>query len=79
MTHGPTLRVVCPSVGNTGLAAAYAAQMLGVPCTLYLPNGVDARTHAFLHSLGAEIVTVGQFYFEALYAAEAAVRTQPNA
>ena len=79
MTHGPTLRVVCASGGNAGLAAACAAQVLGVPCTIYLPNGVDARTHAFLHNVGAEVVAVGRFYVEALRAAEAAVRTQPNA
>ncbi|KAH9053868.1 tryptophan synthase beta subunit-like PLP-dependent enzyme [Lactarius vividus] len=78
-THGPTLRVVCASGGNAGLAAACAAQVLGVPCAIYLPNGVDARTHAFLHDVGAEVVVTGRFYLEALRAAEAAVRAQPNA
>ncbi|KAI9434000.1 tryptophan synthase beta subunit-like PLP-dependent enzyme [Lactarius indigo] len=78
-THGPTLRVVCASGGNAGLAAAYAAQVLGVPCAIYLPNGVDARTRAFLRDVGAEVVVTGRFYLEALRAAEAAVRTQPNA
>jgi L-serine/L-threonine ammonia-lyase len=78
-THGPTLRVVCASGGNAGLAAACAAQVLGVRCTIYLPNGVDARTHVFLHNVGAEVVVIGRFYFEALREAEAAVRTQPNA
>jgi len=53
--------------------------VLGVPCAIYLPNGVDARTHTFLHDVGAEVVVVGRFYLEALRAAEAAVRTQPNA
>ncbi|KAH9057147.1 tryptophan synthase beta subunit-like PLP-dependent enzyme [Lactarius deliciosus] len=79
VTHGPTLRVVCASGGNAGLAAACAAQVLGVPCAIYLPNGVDARTHAFLHDVGAEVVVTGRFYLEALRAAEAAVRAQPNA
>ncbi|KAH8983570.1 tryptophan synthase beta subunit-like PLP-dependent enzyme [Lactarius hatsudake] len=78
-THGPTLRVVCASGGNAGLAAACAARVLGVPCAIYLPNGVDARTHAFLHDVGAEVVVTGRFYLEALRAAEAAVRAQPNA
>lgn len=78
-THGQTLHVVCALGGNAGLAAACAAQVLGVPCTIYLLSGVDARTHAFLHNVGAEVVVVGRFYFEALREAEAAVRTQPNA
>ncbi|KAN0141336.1 Tryptophan synthase beta subunit-like PLP-dependent enzyme [Lactarius tabidus] len=78
-THGPTLRVVCASGGNAGLAAACAAQVLGIPCTIYLPNGVDARTQAFLRNAGSEVVVVGRFYFEALREAEVAVRTQPNA
>ena len=77
-TYGPTMRVVCASGGNAGLAAACAAQMLGVPCAIYLPQGVDARTHAFLHNVGAEVVVAGRFYLESLRAAEAAAQTQPD-
>jgi len=72
------MRVVCASGGNAGLAAACAAQVLGVPCAIYLPQGVDARTHAFLHNVGAEVVVAGRFYLESLRAAEAAAQTQPD-
>jgi threonine dehydratase len=52
--------------------------VLGVPCTIFLPHGVDARSHAFLRNVGASVVVAGQFYLETLRAAEAAVQTQPD-
>ncbi|KAI0262897.1 tryptophan synthase beta subunit-like PLP-dependent enzyme [Gloeopeniophorella convolvens] len=78
-THGPALRVVCASGGNAGLAAACAARALGVPCTIFLPHGVDARTHAFLRDVGATVAIAGRFFAEALRAAEDAVRGDPDA
>ncbi|KAI0253969.1 tryptophan synthase beta subunit-like PLP-dependent enzyme [Lactifluus subvellereus] len=77
--HGPALRIVCASGGNAGLAAACTAQAFGIPCTIFLPHGVDAQTLAFLHNVGASVVEAGQFYLETLRAAEAAVQTQPDA
>jgi len=77
--RGARLHVVCASGGNAGLAAAAAAQSFGVRCTIYLPEGVDARTWRFLTQLGAEICAAGNEYSKALDAAESAVAQDENA
>ncbi|KAI0303397.1 tryptophan synthase beta subunit-like PLP-dependent enzyme [Multifurca ochricompacta] len=77
--HGPTLRVICASGGNAGLAAAYAARELGVSCTIFLPDSVEGSTHTFLRDLGASVVCAGRFYLESLRAAELTVQADPNA
>lgn len=46
---------------------------------MFLPEGVDASTIQFLKREGAEIVTAGRIYLEALRAAEKAVAVDPNA
>jgi threonine dehydratase len=68
-------RALCASGGHMGLAASSAAQELGVPCMTFLPHGVDARTQAFLRTVGANVVVSG-FYVETLHPAEVAVQTR---
>ncbi|VDC07861.1 unnamed protein product [Peniophora sp. CBMAI 1063] len=75
----PSLHVFCASGGNAGIAAAAASQTLGVKCTIFLPEGVDARTQQFLVNLGAEVVVAGAVYSEAVQAAVQAVEREENA
>ncbi|KZT11495.1 tryptophan synthase beta subunit-like PLP-dependent enzyme [Laetiporus sulphureus 93-53] len=77
--HGPEVHLVIASGGNAGLAAACASKALGLRCTVYLPEGVGASTIQFMKREGAEIVTVGKFYLQALRKAEEVVKADPNA
>ena len=77
--HGPSLHVICASGGNAGLAAACAAQMLHLKCTIYLPKGVAESTRLFLKRLGAELVIAGEYYLQAVQAAEKAVKDDADA
>lgn len=70
---------MCASGGNAGIAAAAASQTLGIKCTIFLPEGVDARTRQFLVNLGAEVKVAGAVYSEALVAAKQAVEREENA
>ncbi|KZT65460.1 tryptophan synthase beta subunit-like PLP-dependent enzyme, partial [Daedalea quercina L-15889] len=78
-TRGPTVHVIIASGGNAGLAAACSAKALGLRCTVFLPEGVSASTVGFMKREGAEIVTVGKVYLDALRAAEKAVEADSNA
>ena len=73
------MHLIIASGGNAGLAAACAAHVLGVRCTVYLPTGVSAPTIDFMRKLGAEVVIRGSFYLEALRAAREAVDAEPKA
>ncbi|ETW85554.1 hypothetical protein HETIRDRAFT_438326 [Heterobasidion irregulare TC 32-1] len=77
--HGPSLHVICASGGNAGLAAACATQMLHLKCTIYLPKGVAESTRLFLKRLGAELVIAGEYYLQAVQAAEKAVKDDADA
>lgn len=46
---------------------------------MFLPEGVSASTAEFMKREGAEIVTAGRIYLEALRAAEEAVARDANA
>ena len=71
--RGPGIHVIIASGGNAGLAAACASKALGLRCTVFLPEGVSAFTVEFMRREGADIVTVGKIYLDALRAAEDAV------
>ena len=51
--------VVCASTGNHGAAVAYAAQLLGVPATIFLPDHPNPVKAARIRELGARIVEAG--------------------
>ncbi|HEX9190973.1 MAG TPA: PLP-dependent cysteine synthase family protein [Candidatus Deferrimicrobiaceae bacterium] len=48
-------RIVEPTSGNTGIAVAALANLLGVPCTITIPAGAPEEKIAMLHLLGAEV------------------------
>lgn len=78
-THGADVHLIVASGGNAGLAAACAAQVLKMRCTVYLPEGASASTLAFFEQEGAEVRPHGKCYQEALAAAEEAVKAEANA
>ncbi|KAF8892649.1 tryptophan synthase beta subunit-like PLP-dependent enzyme [Infundibulicybe gibba] len=65
--------------GNAGLAAACAAFVLGVKCSVYIPEGVTQRTLDLLRREKASVTIVGRFYAQALEAATKLVREDRNA
>ena len=69
----PQAGVVAASGGNHGAAVAFAAMKLGVPATIFVPSVTSpAKTERIL-SYGAELVSVGERYADALAASEAFV------
>ncbi len=64
----PKAGVVVASGGNAGIAVAQAAQALGVPCEVFLPELSTAAKRAALAALGAKVAVVGATYSEALAA-----------
>ncbi|OBZ75685.1 Serine dehydratase-like protein [Grifola frondosa] len=65
--------------GNAGLAAACAARVLRLRCTVFLPEGVNEDVILFMQKEGAEVIIHGQCYIQALKRAETAVKEEPNA
>ncbi|MGV1007228.1 MAG: threonine/serine dehydratase [Dermatophilaceae bacterium] len=65
----PALGVVVASGGNAGLAHAYAAAVLGVPATVFVPRSAPALKAHRIRQYGAEIRRVGAEYAEASDAA----------
>ncbi|AMB59845.1 threonine/serine dehydratase [Microterricola viridarii] len=61
--------IVVASGGNAGIANAYAASVLGVPATVFVPETAPAVKVALLRTLGATVVQTGQEYVEAFAAA----------
>ncbi|KAI0807249.1 tryptophan synthase beta subunit-like PLP-dependent enzyme [Fomes fomentarius] len=78
-THGPAVQLVIASGGNAGLAAAWAAKVLNLKCTVFLPHGVNQSTIDFMHKEGAEVVIEGKCYLDALQHAHRAVQAEANA
>lgn len=63
--------VVACSSGNHGRAVAWAAERLGVPATVYVPDWVDPVKLAGIRAHGAEAVLAGATFDEAEAAAVA--------
>jgi threonine dehydratase len=59
LSRRPVRRVIASSTGNHGAAVAYAAQLLGIPATIFLPAGCNPVKRARIASLGADIVDRG--------------------
>ena len=66
----PAAGLVAASGGNHGLAVAYVARSLGVPCDIFLPSIAPKIKRDQLHALGARVTIEGEVFAEALYAAE---------
>lgn len=52
-------RIVTSSSGNHGQGVAYAARTLGLPATVFLPEGANVLKRRAIELLGADIRTVG--------------------
>jgi threonine dehydratase len=59
VARGVMREVVCASTGNHGAAVAHAAQLLGVPATIFLPAMPNPVKAARIRALGAQIVESG--------------------
>ncbi|MBA4072581.1 MAG: threonine/serine dehydratase [Gemmatimonas sp.] len=62
---GPAERtrgVIGASTGNHGQGMAYAANLLGIPCTIVVPVGNNPEKNAAIRALGAELVEFGAAY-----------------
>lgn len=66
--------VVASSTGNHGAAVAYAAKLLGLPVTIFLPANPNPVKRARIAELGAEIVEAGKDISDAFEAALATSR-----
>ncbi|WP_156096569.1 threonine/serine dehydratase [Amycolatopsis jejuensis] len=67
-------RVVTASGGNHGLGVATAAQALGVPAVVYVPETVPEAKAAGIEATGAKLVRHGSTYAEAATAALAVAK-----
>eukprot|EP00038_Savillea_parva_P020926 m.32870 g.32870 ORF g.32870 m.32870 type:complete len:331 (+) comp4939_c0_seq1:48-1040(+) len=57
--------IVSSSGGNAGLAAAYAAKKLNLPCTIFVPDVTPAKVIAMLQGHGANTIVAGTVWDEA--------------
>jgi threonine dehydratase len=57
--RGTIAEVVCASTGNHGAAVAYAARLLGIAATIFLPDNPNTVKTARIRDLGARIVEAG--------------------
>src|SRR6266849_4661206 len=67
----PAAGVVAASGGNHGAAVAYAAQRLGVPATIFVPDITSPAKAERIRNYGARLVIAGSRYADALAASEA--------
>jgi len=70
----PAAGVVAASGGNHGAAVAYAAQRLGVPATIFVPEITSPAKVERIRSYGARLMIGGSRYADALAASEAHVK-----
>lgn len=66
----PTAGVIAASGGNHGVAVAYAAQRLGCPAEIFVPDVCSPAKVALLRRYGAQVVIGGAAYADALAASE---------
>jgi threonine dehydratase len=67
--------VVAASGGNHGAAVAYAAQRLGIPATIFVPEITSPAKMERIRNYGARLVIGGSRYADALAASETHVQT----
>jgi threonine dehydratase len=75
LRKAPDAGVVAASGGNHGVAVAFAAQKLGVPATIFLPDITSPAKVERIRDCGARLVVAGSRYADALAASEAHVET----
>ncbi|MBO9714546.1 pyridoxal-phosphate dependent enzyme [Sphingomonas sp.] len=57
--------IVCPSGGNAGFSAAYAARKLGLPAIIVVPETTSAEVRDTIALVGAEVIVAGSAFDEA--------------
>ena len=67
----PQAGVVAASGGNHGAAVAYAAQKLGIPATIFVPEITSPAKIERIKGYGAKLMIAGSRYADALAASEA--------
>jgi threonine dehydratase len=70
----PAAGVVAASGGNHGAAVAYAAQQLGIPARIFVPEISSPAKIEVIRRQGAEVVIGGARYADALAACELAMQ-----
>ena len=60
MSRREVREVVASSTGNHGAAVAYAAKLLGVAATIFLPENPNPVKRARIAALGANVIEVGR-------------------
>ena len=58
--------IICSSTGNNGQSLAYASQLLGVRCTVVVPEHANPVKLDAMRAFGAEIIEHGNVFDEAL-------------
>ena len=71
----PAAGVVAASGGNHGAAVAYAAQRLGIPATIFVPDIVSPAKAERIRRYGAKLVITGNRIADAFVASEAHVES----
>jgi threonine dehydratase len=62
--------VITASTGNHGQSIAYAARLVGVPCTVVMPHGANPLKVEAIRRLGATVLFAGHVFEEAREHAE---------
>jgi threonine dehydratase len=70
IASGTIAEVVCASTGNHGAAVAWAAQLLGIPATVFLPLHPNPVKAARIRAFGARLVESGVDLSAAIEAAQ---------
>jgi diaminopropionate ammonia-lyase len=68
--------VTCASTGNHGRSLAWAAELLGCRCVIFVPGGISPGRAKAMASYGAEVVRVDGGYDEALCLARETAATE---
>ncbi|KAJ9584409.1 hypothetical protein L9F63_021247 [Diploptera punctata] len=58
-------RLIGASGGNAGLAISYASQVIGMPCTVFVPVTAPKNSVQRIKEYGAEVKIIGNCYAEA--------------
>jgi threonine dehydratase len=66
----PEAGIVAASGGNHGAAVAYAAQQLGIPATIFVPEITSPAKAERIRGYGAQLMIAGARYADALAASE---------
>lgn len=76
LAREPVKEVIASSTGNHGAAVAYAAKLLKLPATIFLPRDPNPVKRAKISELGAKIVEHGRDISDAIEAATAYARNK---